>query len=118
MRVNNEPCLPVKNVRILLPKAAAVSEITVETAEEQTYKINNFKSLEKRSRVLAESGNLSDSSSYDVETSEKVFPEHLYKMMGIQYFRGFAILHLNIYPVQFKKEENTFYFYKRASFIF
>ena len=102
--IDGEPRLPVKSLRILLPPQSIVKDISVETSDLKNIDISDFPPIEI--------GGLSHSldkpldflfdrlyqAKFDTTTS---YPDKTYENIGIQYFRGYSILHINLYPVRY-----------------
>lgn len=115
-----EPCIPIKPLRILLPESTIVEKITVDTSEAQIFEITDFTSIElggmthSFSHEPLEFQYQSIISSYN---SNLLYPSFHYKNLGIQYFRGYAILHLNLYPVQYLGKTNSLYYYDNINVV-
>ena len=113
-----EPCIPVKPLRILLPESTTVEKITVDVSEVKILEIDDFNSIElgamthSFSRQPIELEYKSITPNYNIN---ELYPSYHYKNLGIQYFRGYAILHINLYPVQYLGKTNSLYYYDEIS---
>jgi len=106
-----EPCIPVKPLRILLPFKTEVKKIDVISSKR--VKVAEFKNIElgPKMYILGESPNQDPPSpSYD---GSKLYPGKIYCNLGIQYFRGFPILHINVQPVQYLGETGELFYYPK-----
>jgi PKD repeat protein len=112
---HGEPCLPVKPLRILLPQSTTVKTIHIETSPVRTLITEKLKKIEigRTSRRIDQQPLLTAILSlYD---KNKLYPGKLYENLGVQYYRGYPILHLNLYPIQYLGNRNTCYYYNQIS---
>ena len=112
-----EPRLPVKPLRILLPQETTVDEIIVQTSEPKMIDMSNLPPIELGSKAyrLDQTPPLTlPSPNYD---RNNWYPGKLYDYLGIQYFRGYAILHINLIPVQYLDSERTLMYYPSMKLI-
>ena len=115
-----EPRIPVKPLRILLPESTTVEKITVETSEASLLEITDLNSIElggKTHSLNQQDLNLQDKSIIPLFDENQLYPPYQYENLGIQYFRGYAILHINLYPVQYLGKTNTLYYYNEISVV-
>ena len=115
-----EPRLPVKPLRILLPASTIVKEISVEVSEAKALEITDLNSMElggKTHCLSKQPSELQNQSRISLYNKAQLYPSQIYKNLGVQYFRGYAILHVNLYPVQYLGETNTLYYYDRMSVV-
>ena len=120
--IGNEPGVPifqVKPVKILLPRGAELNDITVlaENAIEIDVVTKGIDLRERPiipyQRPLPIGGQLPVSFEIDQEAyeSESLFPIAIYENLGVDYCRGYAILSLNLHPIQYiPLEGKLFYF--------
>lgn len=105
------PRLPVKSVSILLPKNAELDSISLSTNSPITLneKINRITFSSNTFPLSSPQNNWSPSHcGYD---NKSFFPQQLYNNIGIQYLKGFPILHVNIHPVQYHGERKIIRYY-------
>lgn len=115
-RDSNQPCLPVKPLRILLPQSTIIKTITVETSDVILLHDEELSYIE-----IAGTPKIINQYSFFNETIIKpyaknlLYPSETYQNLGIQYYRGWAILHLNLFPVRILGETNTLFYYPEMS---
>ena len=107
-----EPCLPVKGAYILLPKDTRVDKISVEP-NKMLYLGSGF-NIEHAGKPIPLSMVKSaqfpepDMEIYD---SNDLFPGELFTEIGTYSFRGYDILVLELYPVQYVPNTGELYYY-------
>ncbi|UCB57946.1 MAG: hypothetical protein JSV67_04890 [Thermoplasmatales archaeon] len=110
----NQPCLPMQPVKILIPVGKEADYIEVITSEKITlgYTYN-----------IRRGGNLipiiqTETSDNKEEITELLIQESLiYENMGIFIFRGFPILHINLYPVQYDSTTGEASYFKNIKLV-
>ena len=108
-----EPYLPVKGAYILLPKNTRVDKINVES-NKMLFLGSEF-NIEPAGKPIplsmAKSAELPkpDMEIYD---SNNLFPGELFTEVGTYSFRGYNILVLNLYPVQYVPNTGELYYYQ------
>ena len=115
-----EPRLPVKPLRILLPASTTVKEISVEVSDAKALEITDLNSMElggKTHCLSKQPSELQNQSHISLYNTNQLYPSNIYKNLGIQYFRGYAVLHINLYPVQYLGKTNTLYYYDQMSVV-
>ena len=88
--------LPVKSLRILLPYGKTIDSIHLTTSEMLPISIKHFECPNMSNRFTQ---NLSN----------------LYSTEGIHNKKGFQILYLNLYPVQYEPRYNRLYYYQEIT---
>lgn len=108
-----EPRIPVKPIRLLLPQGRTVKDIYIETGN--PIRLVDGINIELGDRIYPLfSPPPTDPPSPNYNESE-MYPKTLYENIGIQYFRGFPILHINLHPVQYIGETGTLFYYPDMS---
>jgi hypothetical protein len=107
-----EPCLPIKGAHILLPPGSQVKNIIVETSEKIFFG-DGFTVLPSGEPVpLSEISYHSypepDQTIYD---SDEMFPGRMFDEIGVYSYRGFDILVLDLYPVQYIPSSGELFYY-------
>jgi hypothetical protein len=110
----NQPCLPMQPVKILIPAGKEADYIEVITSEKITlgYTYN-----------IRRGGNLvpiiqTETSDNKEKITEPLIQESLiYENMGIFIFRGFPILHINLYPVQYDSTTGEASYFKNIKLV-
>lgn len=99
-----KPRLPVKPVRILLPPETTVKSISVETSSLKSIDISSFPPIEiggSSHRLNQPLRSLIEDYYLPRFSTDLSYPDINYENMGVQYFRGYGILHVNLYPVKY-----------------
>jgi PKD repeat protein len=113
-----KPRLPIKPVRVLLPQKTKLREIEVITTNKtvvgEGYLIEPGIKSVPISFPLNGSSPLLDPKIYN---SSEPFPGELYSKIGVQGFRGYSILFLNLHPVQYIPNTGEVYYYKEMTLI-
>lgn len=106
-----EPLLPAKGCYILLPQHTKINEIKV-TGEK--VKVEGVFQIEPAEQPVSiskiDTSVLPKPDSY-VYNSKDLYPGRLYDNIGVQYFRGFSILILRLYPVQYIPLTGELFYY-------
>ncbi len=107
-----KPILPVKPVRILLPQGTDVNYIEVIPSKELIldYSLN-----------IQDGGYVVPISKIVIENDKSEFTMNsqfsLYSYVGVYKFRGFSILYLNLYPVQYDVSNGKISYYESMKLI-
>jgi hypothetical protein len=107
-----EPCLPLKGCYILLPPGCVVESIQVNVQEKKV--LGNDYVIKPAGEIvpLFQSGNVSlPSADYFIYSSDDTFPGKLYEVGGVYSFRGYSILVLGLFPVQYKPLSGELFYY-------
>ncbi len=108
----NQPCLPVKPLRILLPQSTIIKSIIVEIPNIISICNDNLYNIEIAGtpKCINQYSNLDE---IIIKTYDKneIYPSNTYQNLGIQYFKGWTILHINLFPVRLLGETNTLFYY-------
>jgi len=104
-----KPRLPVKPLRILLPYATAIKKIHVESS--QCRKLHLTYPIEIGGQTFCLSKGFSVRQNFSCEV-QGIYPNTTYSKIGIQYWRGYSILHINLYPVQYIGYNKTILFHQ------
>ncbi|MBC7080935.1 MAG: choice-of-anchor J domain-containing protein [Thermoplasmatales archaeon] len=105
-----EPEIPVKPVNVLLPYGTEVKEIKVNAGEPVL--IGKAKLAPKLPPVKIGSDEIPEIEENEkIYKSSEVYPGYLYKEVTTQYMRGFPIVTINLYPVQWNPSTQELYLY-------
>ncbi len=112
IRNHNNISVPVKPIRVLLPFATTVADITLEASMVQTIELSQ--AMQQQSIVL---NTFDDAAQKSIIEPSDTSPDSsaLYENLGIQFFRGYPVLHLNIYPVVYEPNAEIAHFYDQIS---
>jgi hypothetical protein len=106
-----EPLIPVYPAAILLPQGAEVKNVTVNPGapviqggvEIQWGQIPSTFSGPKAEKV---------GKNEHIYNSNTLYPNRLYNIVSVESFRGFQIVYVNLYPLQYRPKSQTVYFYE------
>ena len=107
-----EPMLPVKSVGILLPPAKDIAYIEVTPLSSIQIPINNYIAPAPEPVPIGYPAPKKLTIDKEVYTSDEPYPREIYQNLGVQYARGFPILTLNIFPVQYIPAQNKIIFHQ------
>ncbi len=112
--IPGEPLIPVYFARILLPQDAEVKDV----------KVNHGAPLIQEGFDIAWGQppcTFSNPTPEKVGKNEQVYdsnswyPEKVYEVVSVESFRGFKILTVNLYPLQYKPKSGTVKFYEKMT---
>jgi hypothetical protein len=111
--IPGEPLIPYKAASILLPQDAVVKEVKV-----------------KHSTPIIQEGfdlpwgqppcTFSDEPvkvgrNEKIYNSDNLYPNNVFDIVGVEYCKGFAILNVHLYPVQYQAKSGTIHFYDKMT---
>jgi len=111
-----EPCLPVKGAYILIPKNTQVSKIDV-IPSEKVYLGSGFNIEPSGKPVPLSMANLAKPPESDPEIydSNDPFPGVLFTEVGTYSFRGYDVLVLSLYPVQYVPVKGELFYFNNIT---
>ena len=108
-----EPNLPAYGVNLLLPQGTEITEIEVIPGEEvflgSGFDVEPVREPVKLSEINSLSTPIQDELEY---TSEEILPKTFFTEIGTYNFRGYEILVLLLYPVQYIPISGELYYFK------
>jgi hypothetical protein len=106
-----EPVLPFKTVKILLPQGTDVKDVDVAGRRVELGDSFNIEWGKTPIPMSAECGSITppDKKIYD---SLEEFPGRSYSIVSTQILRGYKILILNLYPVQYIPKSGTIFYFE------
>lgn len=116
-----KPCLPVKPLKILLPKGKDIEDIYVVTNEKTS--LGFCYRPEIGGRVIPVSDEqIVPQNRFIIEKDTSLFAledysNFLYSKVGVFSYRGFSILHVNLYPVHYNKTTGEIYYFNHMKLI-
>jgi len=107
-----DPALPAKGAYILLPQGSKVEKIEVIPGKKVVVG-SNYKliPIEKPLPIIGRKFSMITPNK-EIYSSNKVFPGRLFTKVGIYSFRGYEILVLRLFPVQYIPSEGELFYYK------
>ena len=116
-----EPCLPVKPLRILLPRGKDVKDIRIITDEKTILGVGYKTEIGGRVIPLVYERQVVQNQIFIKNESVKFtvedYPSCLYSKVGVYAYRGFSILHVNLHPVQFNMKTGEIYYFNHMTLI-
>ncbi|EMR73304.1 Peptidase family C25, partial [Thermoplasmatales archaeon SCGC AB-539-N05] len=116
----NEPRLPVKPLKILLPQGKDLEKIEVipsgKTRLASTFNVelgSKVVPLTPNHQVIQKQKLIKSTK----EETHNLFSEVVYSNVGIHIFRGYPILHVNLFPVQYDQVSGKLYYYKHIELV-
>ncbi len=113
MRNEQNIIIPVKPVRVLLPFGKTIDDIIIKTANVQTIELTH--SLQQKFIVLNTFDDIQKRNTFEQHDTLNDSLSVLYDNLGIQYFRGYPIVHLNIYPLIYEPNRDIADFYEQIT---
>ena len=105
-----EPILPYKNLNILIPQGKKVKELHVKSVEKSVLEGKFNIDYGKTPRPISSNVNVVDKPNPEIYGSLDPFPKTLFSQGSVQSLRGYKILPLTVYPVQYiPKKGQLFY---------
>ncbi len=102
------PQIPFKALKVLLPYGYGLNSIDIKVGKTSSMKLE-YKIEPAQERIL--NGLDGDKSEYmlnkTIYESNSEFPKEFYSIAGIQRFRGYNILLLNVYPIKYTPKTNS-----------
>ena len=107
-----EPCLPIKGSSLLLPQGSSVESITVVPGEKRIVGRNCYvKPVGDIVPVSEQDQVLAPTADAEIYSSDVEFPGTLFSSVGVYQFRGYSILVLELYPVQYNPVSGELWYY-------
>jgi ABC-type transport system substrate-binding protein len=111
-----KPMLPTKIVSVLIPPNGEVGDISLLSCEASMMKLGR-KILPGQYPVVNEAcGSTFVEPDSTVYESEKEYPGALFENAGIQWFQGYKIQSIKIFPVQYSPKNGEIAYYRTMSF--
>ena len=110
-----KPCLPVKPVRVLLPYGKDVESIDVTTSDKISF--GNGYTVEEGGLLVPLICAQKQIDTAVTKNSVRHSFEESYSFVGVHKCRGYPILHVNLYPVQYDGETGEIYYYKNIQLV-
>jgi len=111
-----EPCLPVKGAYILLPRNTQVGKIDVTSSKKECLG-SNFNIVPSGKPVPLSMANLAKppESNPEIYESNNPFPGVLFTEVGTYSFRGYDVLVLSLYPVQYIPVKGELFYFNNIT---
>ena len=115
--INNidEPCLPMKSVKILLPYGRALENLVVTTSDKINLGYDHIVEIGRNLIPVIDQYDVSICNSKN--DIEGILPGQLYSIVGTHMFRGYQVLFVNLYPVQYDTETGEIFYYQHMNLV-
>jgi hypothetical protein len=110
----NKPCVPVKNIKILIPNKMEFDNIEIVNSERKLIKSDINLGFGKKLFAINE---FFPKNIIKMDNIIKSSDFKLIQVVGEFKFRGFPILFINLYPIEYDNINGDLYFYKNIEFI-
>jgi subtilisin family serine protease len=108
--IPGEPLIPYKAAQILLPQGTVIKDIKVKTSNPIVQ--TGIDIPWGQSPCTFSDEPVMVGKNEKIYNTDKVYPDTLYEVVGVGSFRGFQILNVHLFPVQYKPKSQTVYFYE------
>jgi serine protease AprX len=108
--IPGEPLIPYRPASILLPYNATVKDVKVKHKDPVIQKGIDIPWGQPPCTFSGPKPEKVDKS--NVYDTDNQYPDTLFEITGVESFKGFKILNVNLYPVQYKPKSGTVYFYE------
>jgi hypothetical protein len=114
-----EPCLPVKPLKILLPPGKDVKDIRVFTGEKTILGFGYKAEIGGRVIPVIYEQQVFHNKFFikqeSVKLTSEIYPNDLYSLVGVYVYRGFSILHVNLHPVHYNITTGEIYYFSHMT---
>jgi hypothetical protein len=109
LAIPGEPLTPYKAARILLPEGTEAKNIKVNTGTPVVQE--GFDIPWGQPPCTFSDIPVMVDRNEDIYTSDNLYPQEVFQVIGVEYCKGFAILELHLFPIQYKPKSGTVIFY-------
>jgi len=113
LEIPGEPLVPYRAAAILLPEGAELKDIKVKHGKPIVQK--GFELPWGQPPCTFNDKPVIVGKTEKIYNSDSIYPHKLYEFVGIQSFRGFNILYVNLFPVQYQPKSQTVHFYEKLT---
>ena len=108
--IPGEPLIPYKAAAILLPQNGVVKDVKVKHSTPIVQKGIDLPWGQPPCTYSDEPVKVGRNE--EIYDSDNVYPKNLFEVTGVEYCKGFAILNVHLYPVQYQPKSGTIHFYE------
>ncbi len=108
--IPGEPLIPYKVAVILLPPDAIMKDIKVKHDTPIVQK--GFNLPWGQPPCTYSDTPVTVGKNEEIYSSDNLYPDHLFDIIGVDYCKGFAILTVHLYPVQYQAKSGTIHFFE------
>ncbi len=104
------PLIPYRAASILLPVDAELKDVKVKTGAPLVQ--TGFDLPWGQPPCTFSDTPVTVGKNEEIYSSDNLYPDTVFDIIGVEYFRGFAILNIHLYPVQYQPKSGTVHFYE------
>ena len=104
------PLIPYRAASILLPVDAVLKDVKVKTGTPLVQ--TGFDLPWGQPPCTFSDTPVTVGKNEEIYGSDNFYPDTVFDIIGVEYFRGFAILNIHLYPVQYQPKSGTVHFYE------
>ncbi|MBU7016812.1 MAG: hypothetical protein HXS44_04840 [Theionarchaea archaeon] len=104
------PLIPYRAASILLPVDAELKDVKVKTGTPLVQ--TGFDLPWGQPPCTFSDTPVTVGKNEEIYGSDNLYPSNLFDVIGVEYCRGFAILNIHLYPVQYQPKSGTVHFYE------
>jgi hypothetical protein len=108
--IPGEPLVPYKAAVILLPPGAMVKDVKVKHSTPLVQKGFDLPWGQPPCTYSDEPVKIGRNE--EIYSSDNMYPNNVFEVVGVEYCKGFAILNIHLYPVQYQAKSGTVHFYE------
>jgi len=113
LEIPGEPLVPYKAATILLPAGAELKDVKVKHGKPIVQKGFDLPWGQPPCTFSDEPVKVGKNEA--TYGSNNLYPTKLFDIIGVEYFRGYAILNIHLYPVQYMPKSGTVKFYEKLT---
>ncbi|MBU7027818.1 MAG: S8 family serine peptidase, partial [Theionarchaea archaeon] len=111
--IPGEPLIPYRAARILLPQGTELKDVKVRHSKPQVQKGIDIPWGQPPCTFSDEPVKVGKNE--EIYGSDNPYPSEVYKVLSVESFRGFQILNMILYPVQYQPKSGTVKFYQKLT---
>jgi hypothetical protein len=111
--IAGEPLIPYYPATILLPQESELKDVKVKTGKPLIQ--TGFDIPWGQPPCTYSDEPVKVGRNEAVYGSDNVYPDVLFEVVGVESFRGFQILNINLYPLQYQPKSGTIHFYENMT---
>jgi hypothetical protein len=113
LEITGEPLIPYRAAKILLPEGMVLKDITVISGTPFVQK--GFELPSGQSPCILNDALVKKGRNEETYQSDDLYPDKLFEVTGVEYFRGFGILNIHLFPFQYRPKSGTVKFYPKLT---
>jgi hypothetical protein len=107
----DKPCLPVKPLRILIPNDSVIENIFITTSDEII--LGNGFNIEIGGNIITFDNKIGEKN--NLLFANRSYEENIISDTSLHKYRGFTIIHLNVYPIKYESITGKISFFENIN---